>query len=80
MPCSILHGTLQHDFVHGLFLNDIPMHGAFRPKHLFHNRNVARVMEPFIDIVSDEIEKCGQLGIAVFSGEFVVSVCETVQE
>jgi len=56
------------------------MHRPFYPKHLFHHRNIAWIHEPFINIVTDEIEKCGQLRIAVFSGEFVVALGEAVQE
>ena len=60
--------------------SDIPMDRTFHPEHLFHYWNVSGIMEPFIDIVPDEIEKCGQLRIPIFSGELVVALGETVQE
>ena len=43
-------------------------------------KNFMKMIQDNPSIVADEIEKCGQLGIAVFSGEFVVALGETVQE
>jgi len=56
------------------------MHRPFCPEHLFHHGNVTGILESFINVVADEIKKGGQLGITVFSGEFVVAFGETVQE
>jgi len=78
-PVPGFHGP-ENDFINGLFLQDIPMDRSFYPKHLFHYGNVAGIMERFINVVTDKIEKCGELGIPVFSGKFVVAVGETVQE
>ena len=54
-------GGSKNDFIHGFFLQDIPMHRPFHPKHLSHYGCVAGILKPFIDIVADEIEKCGKL-------------------
>jgi hypothetical protein len=57
-PVPRFHGP-KNDFIHCLFLQNIPMHRPFHPKHLFHHWNVAGILERFIDVVPDEIKKCG---------------------
>jgi len=66
-PIPGFHGS-ENDLVNGFFLKDIPVSRCFRPEKFPHHRRVTGITEILINVVTDEIEKSGELGIADLFG------------
>ena len=77
---AICNQKLKLKSVFHFFVEKFTVRLWFDPKEFAHNSAMAAIFEILIEIVADEIEKCGKLSIADSSGLVFVPVGEIVQE
>ena len=61
---EFLKNVSQACKIHGVFFKDIPLDFNLGPKQLAQHRRITRICEVGIEIILNEVEKCGKVGVA----------------